>query len=260
MRPLAQPLADVGARLREARERRGLALEALASATKIPLTALTAIERNDIARLPGGLYTRGYIRAYAAEVGLNPDASTTEYLAQFEMPPTEEPVVPQGVDLDRPFSRVPLVAALAFGVGLLAYGLMYFRRSPEATPAAPPADAGPAESAPAVPLRDIPTTALATSERPALQLELETHDTCWVSVRADGRVAVFKLMRGGERALVEADDTIVLHVGDAGALTYRINGAPGRPLGRPGDVVTVSITQDTYETFVAEAAAAAPAG
>ena len=49
---------DVGACLREARERRGLSLRQIAGATRISVQALDAIERNDIRRLPGSRAAR----------------------------------------------------------------------------------------------------------------------------------------------------------------------------------------------------------
>lgn len=75
-------MADVGARLREARERKGIPLKQVAAATKISLHSLEALERNDVARLPGGIFTRAFVRSYALEVGLDPDEILTEFLAQ----------------------------------------------------------------------------------------------------------------------------------------------------------------------------------
>jgi len=50
---------DFGRSLREARERRGVSLRQIANATKISMITLEALERNDIARLPGGIFSRG---------------------------------------------------------------------------------------------------------------------------------------------------------------------------------------------------------
>jgi transcriptional regulator with XRE-family HTH domain len=72
-----------GARLREARERRGVSLRQIANATKISVAALEALERNDISRLPGGIFSRAFVRSYAVEVGLDPDATIKEFIAQF---------------------------------------------------------------------------------------------------------------------------------------------------------------------------------
>lgn len=71
---------DLGTRLKRARESRGLPLKDIATRTKISVTALEALERNDLARLPGGIFSRSFARAYAIEVGLEPDAVVEELL------------------------------------------------------------------------------------------------------------------------------------------------------------------------------------
>lgn len=78
-----QRTADFGARLREARERRGLSLREIADATKISARSLEALERNDIARLPGGIFSRAFVRAYADHVGLDPEETISEFMASF---------------------------------------------------------------------------------------------------------------------------------------------------------------------------------
>jgi len=72
-----------GAKLREARERRGVSLRQIANATKISIAALEALERNDISRLPGGIFSRAFVRSYAVEVGLDPEGTIQEFIAQF---------------------------------------------------------------------------------------------------------------------------------------------------------------------------------
>ena len=74
---------DFGTYLREARERRGVSLGQIAAATKISLSALEALERNDISRLPGGIFTRAFVRAYAREVGLDAEATVREFVGRF---------------------------------------------------------------------------------------------------------------------------------------------------------------------------------
>ena len=75
---------DVGAALREARERRGISLEELARTTKIGVATLRALERNQVDHLPGGIFLRGFLRAYARQVELDPEDTVRRYLAQFE--------------------------------------------------------------------------------------------------------------------------------------------------------------------------------
>jgi cytoskeletal protein RodZ len=74
---------DVGATLREARERRGLSLRQISNSTKIAMMTLEALERNDIARLPGGIFSRSFVRAYAVEVGLDPEVMIEQFMSQF---------------------------------------------------------------------------------------------------------------------------------------------------------------------------------
>src|SRR5262245_37429633 len=74
---------SVGAKLRDARERRGVSLRQIANATKISIAALEALERNDISRLPGGIFSRAFVRSYAIEAGLDPEATIQEFIAQF---------------------------------------------------------------------------------------------------------------------------------------------------------------------------------
>ncbi len=59
-----------GELLRRAREQRGFTLQQIAQATKLPLRHLIALERDEFATLPGGLYRRAEVRAYADAVGL----------------------------------------------------------------------------------------------------------------------------------------------------------------------------------------------
>src|ERR687888_1765393 len=74
---------DFGRKLREARERRGISLRQIAEATKISVGQLEALERNDISRLPGGIFSRAFVRSYAAEIGVDPEQTVREFLAQF---------------------------------------------------------------------------------------------------------------------------------------------------------------------------------
>jgi hypothetical protein len=75
-----------GARLRAAREARQIALGDIANDTKIKVSALEAIERDEIWRLPEGLFRRAYVRAYAQAVGLDAAEIVREFLALYPAP------------------------------------------------------------------------------------------------------------------------------------------------------------------------------
>src|SRR5437764_7681775 len=87
---------DFGGRLRAARERRGMSLRQISNATKISVSALEALEHNDLSRLPGGIFSRAFVRSYALEVGLDPEEAIQEFLAQFP----HDPAVPAQAPLD----------------------------------------------------------------------------------------------------------------------------------------------------------------
>lgn len=74
---------DFGSVLKEARERRGIALRQIADDTKISVRALEALERNDISHLPGGIFSRAFVRAYALQIGLDPEKTVESFLRHF---------------------------------------------------------------------------------------------------------------------------------------------------------------------------------
>jgi hypothetical protein len=72
--------------LAEVRRKLGLSLDDISSRTKISVERLTAIERVDPEGLPPFVYLKGFIRAYAAEVGLDPDAVSDRYISEVPAP------------------------------------------------------------------------------------------------------------------------------------------------------------------------------
>jgi len=72
-------MASFGDKLREEREKRGISLDEIAKATKVGPHLLEALERNDLASLPGGPFNKGFVRAYARHIGLDPEATVDEY-------------------------------------------------------------------------------------------------------------------------------------------------------------------------------------
>ena len=85
---------DLGATLRHARERRGVTCEELARRTRIPRRLLVAMEQDEWAKLPGGIFTRGYLRAYAREVALDGEPLVAQFEAEHAPPPPPEPRAP----------------------------------------------------------------------------------------------------------------------------------------------------------------------
>jgi hypothetical protein len=79
-------ISNFGTRLRSHRERRGIDLDTIAHRTKIGVGHLVALERDDPSRWPPGIFRRGFIRAYATAVGLDPESTLQEFLERFPDP------------------------------------------------------------------------------------------------------------------------------------------------------------------------------
>jgi transcriptional regulator with XRE-family HTH domain len=75
-----------GARLREQRERQHVALTTIAEQTKIKVSLLEALERDDVSHWPSGIFRRAFIRAYAHAIGLEPDVVLREFLELYPEP------------------------------------------------------------------------------------------------------------------------------------------------------------------------------
>jgi len=64
---------SVGGRLKDARVARGLSLEDIAHTTKVPRSMLQHLEADAFQRMPAPVFVRGFIRAYAKAVGVDPN-------------------------------------------------------------------------------------------------------------------------------------------------------------------------------------------
>lgn len=82
----------IGSDLRRARERREISLGEVEAATRIRVRFLRAIEEEDWGALPGGVYSRGFIRTYAAHLGLDGERLAEDFRREVEgVPAVREP-------------------------------------------------------------------------------------------------------------------------------------------------------------------------
>jgi cytoskeleton protein RodZ len=81
-------MGSFGENLRREREMRGVTLEEIAGSTKISVRFLDALESEEFSKLPGGIFTRSFIRSYANYLGLDPEQVLSEY--QSVVPPKNE--------------------------------------------------------------------------------------------------------------------------------------------------------------------------
>jgi hypothetical protein len=271
---------DVGAELARARETRSLSLNDLSRRTKIGVASLIAIEQGDLRQLPGGVFTRGFIRAYAREVGCDPEAIVERFLAEYgdrpagampvsRRPNTDEPGCKSGqvhvAEIDLRDKRQSQGAWARFAVLVAVVGVAYLGytanirtragRVPGAdiTPAAVDASTATALEVGTTGLRDRQGDINLQPAAPAdaLRLDIEPDGLCWLAAIADGRQVVYRLLAPGERTRIDARDAVVLRVGDAGRFRFAVNGQTGRTLGNTGQALTIAITPENFRDFLA---------
>ena len=270
----------LGARLKSAREARGRSLRDIAATTKISVAALEAVERNDYTRLPGGIFGRAFIRAYALEVGLDPEATVRDFMTEVEAHESSaaKKVRPPEITLeDRAFlerqrqaARILRLAVVALIVAIISLVVWRVRplwsggaapapvdthasvpakvdyrppppSAPFGTPAAAAPGAAPTAAAPA---------ASASAAADQLKVEFDVTADCWVQITADGLVVLERVMKAGERQQFTADREIGLNVGNAGAFNWSINGKPAKSLGKAGAARQARVTLATIGEFV----------
>jgi cytoskeletal protein RodZ len=145
-----------GGLLAAARVRAGLSLEQVANRSRVPAEALAAIDADDFDALPAMVYLRGFIRLYAQEVGLDPEAPIARLdalVAAHEA--TEEEAHEAGEDRARERTKTRLRARAGYSIALGALVavilLTLLSLAPGPLEAREPADASPPVTAPEAP-------------------------------------------------------------------------------------------------------------
>lgn len=254
-------MSDFGAHLKQARERRGISLRQIASSTKISTVALEALERGDFSKLPGGIFSRAFVRAYAIEVGLEPEETLAEFdkaLGTFVDRRNEDADRPEVTADDRQFLEQQRKAAIALRVALVVLAVIIvaaivwwrFVWSVRSTAMVVPVPELVAVTPEPVAQASTAAEQGTAPTQAALIVEIETTGACWVQVLADGVSVVSREMNAGAREVVQANRELTLQFGSAGLVRWTINGKPGRPLGRPGDVRTILLTPSNVADFL----------
>ena len=75
-------MSSFGEEIRRERELREITLREIAESTKISLRYLDALEQNDFEHLPGGVFNKGFVRAFAEHIGVDPEAMVNAYLLE----------------------------------------------------------------------------------------------------------------------------------------------------------------------------------
>jgi transcriptional regulator with XRE-family HTH domain len=256
--------ATASGRLRAAREALGLTTADVAARTRITLRHVEALDRGNLASLPGRPYVLGFVRNYARVVGL--DEGELAGLARAEMDASVPRPVPRQVhqfDVDDPAktpSRLVTWLALVLFLAVLAAGGVFWRSyyspsadlpslaAPDTTPAAAPAQTAPA--AKPAPAANGPVTFTARA------------DGIWVKFYdGHGKQLLQKQLALGESYTVPVDAfEPMVWTGRPDALAITIGGQPVPPLSdHRGIVRNVPVTAQALLARAQPAASGLPA-
>jgi cytoskeletal protein RodZ len=248
---------DFGTKMKRAREAHGVSLRQIATATKISVSALEALERNDISRLPGGIFSRAFVRSYAIQVGLDPEETVRDFLTQFphDSVTAGSPHVPQedheAIESERQSAQTALkliATSVPIAIAILYFTLRAPATRPPAAGPAPPSETA-TSSTPSAPAPGAPPPA--GEAVVPLSFEIVATAPVTLDVTVDGTRRESREFKAGERLVFQAQREMTLGMSDARAVQLTINGQPAVALGTAGQARTVHIGRQNYGSFLA---------
>jgi cytoskeleton protein RodZ len=270
-----------GDSLKREREMRGVSLDEISVATRIATRFLQAIENEQWDQLPGGVFNRGFVRAFARYLGLDEENIVAEYaLAVGDRPSV--PVwtgSPPAVTSEQPWAAWIIAGIIV--IALIAGGWFAARRIYAWRAARRAAQNAAVTAAPETPANPVPAAAssdssanpVATSETPSgkvdsspvtnatsptassatptipgrLELKIEAGKKTKVTVDADSNRVFNGTMKAGEDHTFTAKDRFQISARDAGALLLELNGKTLAPIGPPGHAGKVTVTREALQ-------------
>ncbi|WP_303236932.1 RodZ domain-containing protein [uncultured Bilophila sp.] len=275
-------LAEFGALLQEKRIRKGLTEENVAAQLKITSRQVRGIEKGDMESMPHAVYARGFIRSYAKLLGVDDD--TIHAACALLKDPDEELRAQEIRTVTPPARReggVPWLAILLCAL-FLAGGAWYLRdiipgfvsgltdtekTAPasaslpeEKAPIAAPQPVEPPASNATLPVSEEPImlggtplpaenatveTSVQENALPAAghRILLNAQADCWVSTTADGKNSQ-RVMHKGDTLSVDFQEKLVMKLGNAGGVQVTFDGKELPPVGKIGQVKTVTFPTD----------------
>lgn len=255
-------MGSFGERLRQQREMRGISLEEIVATTKIGRRLLLALEEEQFDLLPGGIFNKSYVRAYAKCVGIDEDKAVAEYLEAAQEPPPDNKVIAHQHTFhsDRmpertSFPIVPVLILLVVVAGAVggwkayqehqagrerqvpaskpveaATGATETPATQAATPAQQPQPAPSSKPASAMGNQAgvVPQPAANTQDTAAaggqFEVTIRAKDRAWVSVKSDGKFVVQGIIKPPEVKTIHASSQVVFYTGNAGQVEVAFNG------------------------------------
>lgn len=259
-------MPSFGEQLKREREKRSITLDDISVTTKISTRLLRALEEDHFEQLPGGIFNKGFVRAYAKSVGLDADQIVADYLVASgedqpaptplpEPPPRREEVE---VRRDKDAWTVPW-GSLAIVLLIVALGLAFWRnRHREESADQPAAIPAPQTSVPApAPVAGPPTPqsdpATTTTAEP-FTIVIRAREDCWLTLTSDGKSVFQGMLVAGGVKKISAQHGAVVKAGNVGAVDISFNGTKVPTDGQAGQVKSFSFDENGLSTVTSSTA------
>ena len=255
-------MASFGAQLKREREQRKISLDDISVSTKIGTRFLRAIEENQFDQLPGGIFNKGFIRAYARHLGLNEEQAVADYLEATGATATDtmaesQAATPEPVlQRENGAAQIPwgtlAILLLVLAMGLASWNFYSREKSRSSEPRAETlatqresSTLRPAASTQPIASNTAPGETVA--QAPAAEsftVLLKARDESWISAATDGNApAEQTLLASNEKSFV-ARSQLTLKIGNAGAIDVYFNGQKLAPQGEEGEVKTLTFNAE----------------
>jgi cytoskeleton protein RodZ len=208
-----------GERLKREREMREVSLAEVTRGTRIAQRFVEALENEAWDALPGGVFSRGFVRSIARYLGLNEEELLSEYdLARggAQPFPTPAPYQNQLPSLPKWIPAVAIVAVLALSIGLFYGGRYLWRRYADYRAAHPHASS----------LQQLAAVSGATTPSGRLELSVSTSMASHVRIQADNQVLLDADVLPGDTHHFTAAHQFQITAADGAAVHLELNGRP----------------------------------
>jgi cytoskeleton protein RodZ len=275
-------MSSFGARLKHERESRKISLDEIATSTKISKRHLVELEEERFSDLPGGIFNKGFVRAYAKFVGLNEDEMVAAYVAAEDgskadfIPPIametqklmssmavakEEHESVRRADPATRVMRAAVALVVVLGVGGFAYKYYQDEKNgataiaaesmgqlmPAKNEFSKPDTPSATKSSAAATMQSTTPSADTADPSHGVFVELHANAESWLQVKADGRAPVEMTLAPNQTKKFFAQKELVMKLGNAEVVEITRNGKAMAPFAPGTKTQTLTFTSDSNQ-------------
>jgi cytoskeletal protein RodZ len=255
---------SLGEQLRRMREARGISLRDISEQTRITMRHLEAIETNDYKHLPGGIFNRSFVKAYAKHIDFDEQRALDLYALEArergdgdDITTTPRRARVYTGDVARSPAMTAVLSFVILGIlVLIVYAALHWYKRSGEQPAVTKESRTTQSASPEAQTAAIPAAdQTAIPEVAGFKIEVKAKDRpFWLTTRQDEAKSKGRILNPtGQPEQFEPKDKLYLLFGRASAdsLDVRVNGRAVRPpVEIPGAEIEWNITKDNYKQFL----------